>query len=153
MRKRSIIILAIVILIAIAGFIIYIKVKEKTDDVVNKTPDFSINATNLIAAFEKDSASATKMYIDKIVEVTGNVKSIDTSGAVILGEEGNPSEVVIGLDRRHAKDYEKLKVGRIALMQGTCSGYNKSSSNDPNDLLADLGSTVQLRSGGVKNKN
>ena len=145
--KRKIII-AVVIILLVAGFFGYRMYKEETPDIVNKKPDVKTNVTNLVAAFEKDTASAIKMYLDKIVEVTGTVKSIDTSGSIILGDEGT-SEVIAGLDRRHLKDYEKIKVGSIAIIQGVCSGYSKS---DGDDLLASLGATVELRSAGVKNQ-
>jgi len=146
--KRPIIIIILLIL-AIVAVIVFIKIKEETPDVVNKTPDAALEAGSLLAAFDKDTASAIKSYLNKIIEVTGNVKSIDTSGAVILGEEGNSSEVVVGLDRRHMKDHEKLKVGSVAVLQGVCSGYSKGGGDD---LLASLGTTVELRSAGVKEK-
>ena len=146
--KRTIIVI-ILLVIVIGGFIAYRMIKEETPDVVNKTPDAALEAATLLAAFDKDTASAIKNYLNKIIEVTGNVKSIDTSGAVILGEEGNPSEVVVGLDRRHMKDHEKLKVGSHAVLQGVCSGYSKGGGDD---LLASLGTTVELRSAGVKEK-
>ena len=146
--KRTIIYI-ILLVIVIGGFIGYRMIKEETPDIVNKTPDATLDAGTLLAAFDKDTASAIKNYLNKIIEVTGNVKSIDTSGAVILGEEGNPSEVVIGLDRRHMNDHKKLKVGSIAVLQGVCSGYSKGGGDD---LLASLGTTVELRSAGVKEK-
>jgi hypothetical protein len=147
--KRNIIIIVLLLLV-IGGFIGFRMFNEKTPDIVNKKPDAAVNAQSLVAAFDADTASAVKQYLDKIVEVTGTVKRIDTTGSVILGEEGMASEVVIGLDRRHMKDYEKLKIGAPAVMQGVCSGYSKSNGDD---LLASLGTTVELRSAGVKNKN
>jgi len=146
--KRKIIFI-IVLIIAIAGIIGYRMYTEKTPDVVNKTPDVSIDAKGLLAAFDSDTTSASKTYLNKIVEVTGNVKRIDTSGAVVLGDEGSASEVVIGLDRRHMKDHQHLKVGSPGTLQGVCSGYSKGGGDD---LLANLGTTVELRSAGVKTK-
>jgi len=146
--KRTIIII-ILLIVAFGGWYAYRLYQEKTPDVVNKKPDVMITATELIAAFDRDTASARRTYVDKIVEVTGNVKRIDTTGAVVLGEEGSASEVTVGLDRRHLNDHEKLKVGSTAVLQGICSGYDKGSGDD---LLASLGTTVQLRSAGVKNR-
>jgi hypothetical protein len=150
MKRR--ILVAVLILIVVAAIIGYRIYSRQTPDVVQDDPDVTVTAKDLIAAFEKDTAAAFKMYVDKIVEVTGTIKSVDTSGAVVMGEEGTPSEVVIGLDRRHIKDAEKIKVGSVAVLQGICSGYNKSSG-DPDDMLASLGATIQLRSAGIKNKN
>lgn len=146
--KRTIII--IVLLIIAIGVWYGIKMyKLQTPDVVNKKPDVVINAKDLLEAFNKDTASARKQYVDKIIEVTGNVKRIDTTGSIVLGEAGSASEVTVGLDRRHSKDYQKLKTGSIVALQGVCSGYDKAGGDD---LLANLGTTVELRSAGVKEK-
>jgi hypothetical protein len=145
--KRTIIIV-ILLVVVIGAFIGYRMIKEENPDLGNKKPDITIEAGNLLAAFDKDTASAIREYVNKIIEVTGNVKRIDTTGAVVLGEEGDPSEVVIGLDRRHMQDHEKLNVGSIAVLQGLCSGYSKGGE----DLLASLGTTVELRSAVVKIK-
>lgn len=147
--KRNILftVLALIAVAALVGVYLYTK---KTPDIVQDKPDAAVTVKALLAAFEKDTAAARQQYIDKVVEVTGVVKRIDTTGAVVLGEETSPSEVVVGLDRRHMKDYEGLKVGSVAVMQGICSAYSKSGSADPADLLASLGATVQFRSAGVK---
>ena len=152
MKKTYYIILAVLVIAGIGAYIGITKFRELTPDVVNKKPDAALKVTELIAAFEKDTASASEMYIDKIVEITGNVKTVDTSGAIVLGEEGSPSEVVVGLDRRHMKDFEKVQPGKEAVIQGVCSGYT-AASTDPDDMLASLGTTVQFRSAGVKKKN
>jgi hypothetical protein len=63
------------------------------------------------------------------------------------------SVVTMGLDPRHMKDFEQLKVGTNAVMQGICTGSNNdNASADPTDLLAGLGTTVEFRSSGVKQK-
>jgi hypothetical protein len=141
-----------VLIIAVGGWYAYRLYDKKTPDIVNKTPDVVVTATELLDAFNKDTAAARKKFVDKIVEVTGNVKKIDTTGSVVLGEEGNASEVTVGLDRRHLKDYEKLKVGSTATIQGVCSGSRNDGNADPTDLFAGLGTTVELRSAGVKEK-
>ena len=146
---KRIILIAVLIIIIAGGFIVYRMYDERTPDVVNKTPDERVEATALIAAFDQDSATARKKYLDKIVEVTGYVKRVDTTGSVILGSEDSGSEVVAGLDRRHIKDHEKIKPGMVAIVQGVCSGFTISGGED---LLASLGTTVELRSAGIKEK-
>lgn len=146
--KRTLLLVVLIIVIG-GGWYAWTKYDERTPDVVDKNPDVVVDAKTLIAAFDQDTASASKKYIDKIVEVTGNVKKIDTSGTVILGEEGTLSEVSIGFDRRHMEDHKRLKVGSTAVLQGICSGYTKG---DGDDLLASLGTTVELKQAGVKKK-
>ncbi len=144
---KRIFLVIIILVIAIGSWYAYTVYQEKTPDVVGKDPEVVIGATELLAAFDKDTASARKKFIDKIVEVTGTVKRIDSTGSVVLGEEGSASEVTIGLDRRHIEDYKKIKTGAVSKFQGVCSGYDKGNSDD---LLASLGTTVELRSAGVK---
>ena len=149
--KRKVII-GVLLIIVVGGAIVYRMYSKQRADVSGDKPDITIAAGDLIAAVEKDTAAARKQYVDKVIEVTGNVKRIDTSGAVILGEEGSVSEVVIGLDSRYTADIGKLKVGSTATLQGICSGFDKAGG-DPDDLLASLGgTTVQLWSASVKNK-
>jgi len=144
---KRIILVVVILVIAIGSWYAYNMFQEKTPDVVGKKPDVVTTAQELLDAFNNDTASARKKYIDKIVEVTGTVKKIDTTGSVVLGDEGSTSEVTIGLDRRHIDDYKKIKTGSIAKLQGVCSGYDKGNSDD---LLSSLGTTVELRSAGVK---
>jgi hypothetical protein len=150
---KRIILVVVVLIIAVGGWYAYKMYQQTTPDVVNRKPDVSVTSKELLDAFANDTAAARKQYVDKIVEVTGNVKKIDTTGSIVLGEEESASEITVGLDRRHLKDYEKLKLGSPAIVQGICTGStNQSNNSDPDDLLAGLGTTVELRSAGVKEK-
>ena len=146
--KRKIVI-GILIIIVIGGIIAYRIYDERTPDIVNGKPDIVTDAATLIAAFNSDTASASKKYIDKVIEVTGTVKSIDTSGAIVLGEAEGESAVVCGLDRRHLRDHEQVTKGSVAVIQGKCTGYDKGEEI----LGVSLGTTIQLAFAGVKIKN
>lgn len=149
MPKRKLL-FVVVLLIIVVGIVAYSVVFKSRSDAVASKPDYSLTVKELLDAFEKDTAAANRQYADKIIAVTGTVQRIDTAGAVVLGENGSPSEVVLALDRTyHRDDYQKLAVGKIADLQGIYSGY-QSSESDPNDLLSGLGATVQLRSAGIK---
>ena len=148
--KRKII-LGVVLLIVVAGSIVAWKYFEKATNYAEKNPDVTLSAKELIASFEQDTAAAAKRFIDKIVRVSGTVKSFDSS-AVVLGEEGDPSSVVVGMDERNKQRISSLREGANATLQGKFSGYSKASS-DPEDLLSSLGTTINLDYGGVINKN
>jgi hypothetical protein len=150
MRKRTVIILVVLVIIAVGGLVVFRMLDERTRDTSNDKPDFALNATDLIAAFDRDTASASKMYVGKLIEVTGTVQNVDSSGSVVLGEEGNPSSVTASLDRRHIEEYKKLKAGTTATIKGKCTGYSKGSGDD---LLASLGTTVELNFASVKTNN
>jgi hypothetical protein len=146
--KRKILITVFVIIV-FGSFLAYHFYSNETSDVVNQQPDIHTNAVNMLAAFEHDSSSAMKTYIDKIVEVTGTVKKIDTSGAIILGTEDSESSLVFSLDRRHLKDYIQTNPGSVAVMQGKCTGFTPGE-----DMLGVMmGSTIEFNFAGVKKKN
>ena len=149
MRKRTLIILIIATVIGIGTLVVYKILDEKTPDVSNRKADMTTDVKTLIAAFDKDTASSKKMYVDKLIELTGTVVSIDTSGSIVLGEAGDASSVTVSLDRRHISDHKKLQVGNVAIVQGICTGFSKASGDD---LLASLGTTVELNFASVKNK-
>ena len=143
----------IVLLIAfIAALVGYRMFSRANPDVVQAEPNFVISAVDLIAAFENDSSNAARKFANKIIQVSGTVMSIDTAGAVVLGTANTPSVVVVGLEQRHMADLQHIKAGAELALQGLYSGYEQSGSN-PNDLLAGLGTTIQLRSGGLKKKD
>lgn len=144
--KRTIIII-ILLIIVVGGWYAYKMYHEKTPDIVNQTPDVVISASDLLNAFNKDTATARKQYIDKIIEVTGMVKSADTS-AIVFGDPSSQSSIVCGIDRRHKDDYKNVKVGSQTTVQGKCIGYEKEEEM----LDISLGTTVQFSYSGVKDK-
>ncbi len=145
---KRIIIFIVLIVVVVASVVAYRMYSEETPDIVNREPDVVTDAKTLIADFEKDTAAAVAKYMDKVIRLSGRLKKIDTTGTLILGEEGNASEVVVGLDRRHMQDHAGLVVGSMVTVQGTCSGYT-SGSADSGDMLASLGTTVELKSAGI----
>lgn len=137
----------ILLLIVVGGIIGYRMYSMKTDDIVNQKPDVTIAAADLIKAFEKDSAAARKQYLDKVIAVSGAVTKIDTAGSVTLGgSQGSESSVVFSLDTRHATDYQKVKEGTTATLQGKCIGYEIGEEM----MGLNLGTTIKMNFGGVK---
>jgi hypothetical protein len=148
MKRTTIILFIVLLLIAIGAFVGYNMYTNRVPNYADKTPDITITATELAVSFNKDTANANKRFMDKIVRVSGIVKSLDSS-AVVLGAEGNPSDVVIGLDDRNLKGIQYLRAGETAILQGKFSGYSNASGDD---LLASLGATIKIDYAGVKNK-
>ncbi|HEY0066637.1 MAG TPA: hypothetical protein VGB46_04730 [Flavisolibacter sp.] len=142
--KKKIIITVLVIVAAAAGFAYY-KYNEKNPDFAAKKPDVTIDALALIAAFEKDSASANRQYLDKVIQVSGTVKGVDTSGVILLGNAEQQSSIVCGLDERHREDLKQATVGSTITVQGKYTGYKAETMLDMN-----LGTNIELGFAGVK---
>lgn len=146
--KRKIILVAVLLVIVAAGIAAW-KYFEKSTNYASKDPEVTVTAQELLNAFEKDTAAASKRFMDKIVRVSGKVQSVDSS-AVVLGEEGSPSSIAVGLDKRNQQSIAQLKAGAMATLQGKFSGYRKASG-DSEDLLSSLGTTINIDYGGVVN--
>jgi hypothetical protein len=137
MKRLMIFLLLIIVLVGV-----WYGYKKYTADVPSLTDlktDASISARNLIAAFEKDSASANKQYLGKILEVTGNIKSIEQEEAIlILGDNGNSSSVRCSIDSAFVKDISTLNIGGTTTIKGHCTGFS------PDETGMGLGSDVIL---------
>jgi hypothetical protein len=117
----------------------YKKYSADVPSLTDLKTDASISAKDLIGAFEKDSASANKQYLGKILEVTGNIKSIEQEEAiVILGDNGSSSSVRCSIDSNFVKAISTLNVGNFISIKGHCTGFN------PDEMGMGLGSDVIL---------
>jgi uncharacterized protein (UPF0333 family) len=122
---KKIILLVIVFIVAAGGFYAYNEYHRTNKDLKNSSPDFTTDAVSLIASFEKDTATASKKYVDKIIAVSGNVKTIDTNGnpiVITLGDTGQMSSVQCSMDSTHADEYKPIKEGDQLTLKGICTG-------------------------------
>ena len=136
--KRFMVVLLVIIVLAGAwyGYKLY---TGKVPSLTEIKADASVTATDLIAAFEKDSASANKQYLGKILEVSGNVKSVEKESATIfLGPADGNSSVRCSVDSAFVKDIELLNPGSAITIKGNCTGFM------PDEFGLGLGSDVVL---------
>ena len=122
---RRILLLIVLIIIAFLAWYSFKEYNRTNKDLKAQTADVTINAPDLISAFEKDSSKANKTYIDKIVAVTGNVKKIDADGnpvIIFLSNENQMSSVKCSMDSTHASDYKAIKPGTTITIKGKCTG-------------------------------
>ena len=145
--KRFILILLVIIVLA-AGWYGYKLYTGKVPSLTEVEADATISATDLIAAFEKDSASANKQYLGKILEVSGNVKSVEKESSTIsLGNAESNSSVRCSLDSAFVKDIASLNPGSAITIKGNCTGYM------PDETGLGLGSDVILNRCVLEKKN
>ena len=136
--KRIMVVLLVIIVLAGAwyGYKLY---TGKVPSLTEVKADASISATDLIAAFEKDSASANKQYLGKILEVSGNVKSVEKESATVsLGAADGNSSVRCSIDSTFVKDIALLNPGSVITIKGNCTGFM------PDETGLGLGSDVVL---------
>lgn len=145
--KRIILIVVLLIILA-AGIYVYKLYTGKVPSLTEIKTDASISAVALISAFEKDSASANKSYLGKIIEVSGMIKSVDAASAtLVLGDTSSTSSVRCSMDTAFVKTMAALNVGSAATIKGACTGYM------PDETGLGLGADVVLNRGVLQTKN
>jgi hypothetical protein len=123
--KRIILILLLIVILA-GGWYAYRAYTGKVKSLTEVKTEVSITAQELITAFEKDSAAANKQYLGKVIEVTGNVKSVEQeegSATVSLGESGTMSSVRCSIDTAHIQQAASLQEGNTVTIKGSCTGF------------------------------
>jgi ABC-type phosphate transport system auxiliary subunit len=123
--RRSIVFLLVIALLAFAGWKGYQYFYKAPESLVNKEAVSTLTAPQLIQAFEKDSATANKAYLGKVVAVEGVIRAMEPEDGltIILGEEGSMSSVRCSMDTTQQKEWTELKKGQKVLIKGNCTGY------------------------------
>ena len=123
---KKIIWIVLILVIAVGGWYAYNEYNRKNEDLSSEKPAASLKATELIAAFSSDTASANRQYTDKIVEVSGQVKSVakeENPVVVSLGDAGEMSSVQCSMDSAYATEYASVKEGAVIRVKGMVTGF------------------------------
>lgn len=129
-RKRVKIILTIIaILLAGGGLYAWREFTRKVKDLTYVKAGIRTEAAALIKAFETDEAKGNTSFLDKIIAVKGNIRTVEKSAAghytVILGTENDMSSIRCAMDSVHQLDVASLSAGSVITMKGACTGFNK----------------------------
>jgi hypothetical protein len=97
----------------------------KATDMSKAKPDFIITASALQKAFEDDETKASVSYINKILEVTGNIATVKPAEnsvvSISLVTESDLSSVICTFPA--LSDPSILRVGDQITLRGECSGF------------------------------
>ena len=126
MKPKVKIVLFVVVLLAIAGvgagFYLF---NLKAKDLAREKSDYVLNAADLQKSFEENESSAEEMYVNKIVEVTGEIVNIshgeNGSLLVSLKTGSDLSSVICSFAESSA--IGNFAAGDKITVRGECSGY------------------------------
>jgi hypothetical protein len=97
----------------------------KAKDLQKYKPDFVTSPTELQKAFEADEKAASAKYINKIIEVSGEIATVKKGEKntmnVSLKTGSDLSSVICTFPV--VPDTTKLKAGNQVTVRGECSGY------------------------------
>lgn len=123
MKRTILLILAALIVFAVLyGLKEYFRTNK---DLSSEEAVAVMSAPELIQAFEKDSLQSNQLYVNKVVAVKGQVKSIqaeDNPVVITLGAEGMMSSVQCSMDSTHAEAYKAITQGKQVTVKGLCTG-------------------------------
>jgi hypothetical protein len=118
--------LAFVIIIAVSGILAaLILYNKKHPDVAKVKPDYIISSSLLQKAFEDNETTASSIYINKIIEVSGKIASVKPGENNILSitlVTGNDLSSVICTFPSNT-DTSKFSAGEEITLRGECSGF------------------------------
>lgn len=129
--------------IVLVAFYFYKEYTRTNKDLSKLKAEIKISALDLISAFEESDSLTNIKFIDKIIEVTGNVKVLekDDNGGytIVLGDIASLSSVRCLTDSNYRSDASLLQQNSTITIRGMCTGFKK------NELLGEnLGSDVEL---------
>ncbi|WP_276370519.1 hypothetical protein [Chryseolinea sp. H1M3-3] len=114
----------IILIISIAGVIIVgYRLYNKEHRSVEKEQSIRIDAVQLFKSFETDEVTANLKYLDKVVEVSGEVSEVMTNqmgASVLLLETDNP---LYGVSCTMANGKANVRRGMQVSIKGICTGY------------------------------
>lgn len=118
--------LFIVFFIALSGILggLYMY-NMKHKDMAKAKPDFVISSTILQKEFEDDETLASAKFINKIIEVTGIISSVnptENNGISVTLKTGSDFSSVI-CTFTVVKDTAMLNQGKEITIRGECSGF------------------------------
>ncbi|HEY6502975.1 MAG TPA: hypothetical protein VIZ28_03280 [Chitinophagaceae bacterium] len=128
MTKKRIILAAVAIAVISGGWYGYKEYTRKVKDLSKVKAQVQMRATDLITSFEKSEKEANVLYLDKVIAVTGKIKTVENDGkgsySVVLGEENSMSSVRCSMDTTYQQDVASLPAGIVITIKGVCTGFN-----------------------------
>lgn len=120
MKKYLPFILIIAIGSGIFGYMQYNKSHKETD---GATADVVISPKELLDAYDGDESAANQLYLDKIIEVEGTVRSInevEVGSSISLDTGDEMSSIICEFEMLDA--ISSVKVGDKVTVKGFCTG-------------------------------
>jgi tRNA_anti-like len=130
MKRKTIQYSFFVILIIIAGsaFFTFKEYNRKRKDIAEEPAAYSLGSAEFIAAFATNEKAANQKYLDKVVVISGTVKSADKDEqgdyTVVLGDAASMSSVRCSMDSTHNNEAAGLLPGAMLKVKGLCTGFN-----------------------------
>ena len=109
--------------IGITGAVVAYKMYNKPHRNVMNADAIAVNAAALVTSYEADENKSNGLYLDKVLNVTGEVSDVSKNqkGETVITLKGSDMGGVIAT--LEGKETNKLEKGSVVKLQGICTGY------------------------------
>ncbi len=117
MKKKKVIILTVILLAIVGSGLVYnYTFNSKHRDIANEEATIALSAEELFSHFQKDELLATTNYLDKVIEIKGEVTSME-EGEVILN-----GQIQVNFN---GQVMANVANGTSLTLKGRCVGYDE----------------------------
>jgi hypothetical protein len=140
-NKKIVFRLIVIVVFLILGVALYAykEYNRKNVDLAGTKAAFTLTDIQLINEFTQDQNTSNKKYLGKIIELSGNIKKIDTDAngyhTIILGNAVNMNSVRCSVDSAFNKEAHNLSIGSTVVIKGICTGYNADDLGLGSDVI------------------
>lgn len=139
MSRKKIIWLSVVLLLGIAAWYAYSEYNRTNKNLAQVSPDFEMDAVNLLKEFENNDSIASRKYNGRVIEVRGMVKAIEQDAGglytLVLGDSASLPAVRCAMDSLATAGISMVSTGKEVIIRGACTGYNKDEMGLGADLV------------------
>lgn len=141
--KTWIKVLAVLAIVGIIAAILVFKFvyNKPHPDFEKKNADYTLTAKELFDAYKADGTSSAEKFNGKVVEVSGTLSKVETSGDMVIAvfefEDGmyGPEGVRVTMLPTHHNALKDFDISREIVLKGYCTGYSQ-------DVIIEKGSLV-----------
>lgn len=129
MNKKIMIIGTVILAAAAFGIYGFSEYNRKPANVNELKADIIVDHAEIIADYESDEQGSNTKYLDKVISITGNLKSVEVdesnNATLILGNESSVSSVRASMAASENEKIKSLSPGTKVAVKGICTGFNK----------------------------
>lgn len=94
---------------------------------ISKTdPTLIIESQVILNNFNKDEVAANKMYVNKIIQLTGQIDQLtfeNGNSVIILTDKTKRSSIICHMEAKDNMKVLKLEKGKVVTIKGMCTGF------------------------------
>ena len=116
------ILIGILLALVVTCGVIYLMYNKPHRNPATETP-IKVNAIELYKSFESNETEANKLYLDKVLEVTGKITEVSSNqnGMPVLALE--TQNIMFGVRCTMGTAESTAQVGETITIKGICTGY------------------------------